>query len=283
MDYMNLEYYDALWQDSMPKDGMQHTKETWNKKAETWFDNPPELQKKKQDLVSEVAGFLFKKGALTQDSRVADIGCGSGDYALEFAKYAKEVVGTDISSRMIDYCKRSALDAGVSNVQFFENDFISDPASEVFGDEKFDLVFTSLTPAMSGLKSVYDIHALSKGWCFNNSFVYRKDLVKNKVLEDVFGKKPNNNWGNSSPYCLFNILWLMGLHPEMTYYTETVNCTYDLNLNTAKYFSQMVIRDKEPDDGTVKKVFEYLASIAQNGKISNETESMFAWTLWKTE
>jgi ubiquinone/menaquinone biosynthesis C-methylase UbiE len=66
---------------------------------------------------------------------VLDIGCGNGDFAISCAKKASNVVGLDVSIKMIRNAKKAAADNKLTNVNFQIEDFFS---FEI--DKKFDYV-----------------------------------------------------------------------------------------------------------------------------------------------
>lgn len=280
MENRDIEYFDKLWFDSQPKDGMVHTKETWDRLSEGWRKDPPDVRAAKFQQCIDLSAYLVERGVITEDSNIIDIGCGSGDYASEFAKTAKWVTCTDISPKMLELCKDTMDACGHKNVDYIDYDFLAMDIDEAGWAKKYDLVFTSLTPAMDGSKSIEKVNQVSRRWCFNNSFVYRKDNLRNAVMESVYGKPVTNRWGNSSTYCLFNILWQMGYTPEVKYYKEVISHEYDLTLEMAKGVTINVIRDREPTQEEVQKTFEHLQTMAVDGKITKTTESLFSWILW---
>lgn len=281
MENRDIKYFDDLWASGQPKDGMKHTKETWDRLAGGWKKDPPEIQEIKDRQCRDMADFLVNRGVITPDSCVIDIGCGSGNYAMKFAKTAKQVTCSDISPKMLEYCKEDADRLGLTNVDYLECDFLNFDVDAAGWENKYDLVFTSLTPAMDGLKSIEKVNKVSRGFCVNNSFVYRKDNLRNAVKENVYGMPVSNKWGNSSTYCLFNILWQMGYHPEVKYYKEIITQTFDLTMDQAKGVTINVLRDHDPTEEEVKKTFDYLMeNMAVDGKITKISESLFAWLLW---
>lgn len=56
--------------------------------------------------------------ALGADEHVLDIGCGTGQTTRDAARRAGEVLGVDLSKRMIDLARRLAADEGVPNARF---------------------------------------------------------------------------------------------------------------------------------------------------------------------
>lgn len=70
--------------------------------------------------------------------RVLDIACGPGFVALEFARYAREVVGVDLTAEMLKQARGLAQQEGLQNVAFRRADVNHLP----FSDATFDLVVT---------------------------------------------------------------------------------------------------------------------------------------------
>ncbi|WP_458413192.1 class I SAM-dependent methyltransferase [Schinkia sp. CFF1] len=92
-------------------------------------------------FVDQLEKDLLINLAQPKASEVAlDLGCGTGIYSLELAKYGLDVIGIDISSKMIKQARNKASDAK-HKITFLEGDFHHLP----FEDEHFDLVFTNIT------------------------------------------------------------------------------------------------------------------------------------------
>lgn len=278
----DLKYFDELWEASKPKDGMTHTRETWDRIAGSWSNYPGKVRAKMDGKVQAITEFLLGKGVLTEDTEVLDLGCGPGSYTMSFAKHAKSVTCSDVSPKMLEYSEENAKNLGLSNVEFKEADFLTQSVEELGWEKKFDLVFTSLTPAMDSLESIEKIERVSRKWAFDNSFVYLEDSLKNEVKENVFGMPvKNNQWGGSSPYCIWNILWLKGKYPEMSYYRESKTQEYGLNEKTAYDIAENIIRDRAPNDEEVARVFDYLKETRPEGKVVRKTNALYAWILWE--
>jgi len=74
---------------------------------------------------------------ITKGLKVLDVGCGDGTTAIPEAKLGADVLGVDISSRLVAAATRRAHDMGLSNIRFQEGD-----ACDLAGvpDKSFDLV-----------------------------------------------------------------------------------------------------------------------------------------------
>ena len=89
-------------------------------------------------IVYEWAAFQRLLPASLADKRVLDLGCGLGYFAREArARGARQVVGVDLSERMLDEARRRTTDAGIVYVRASLEAFSAEPAA-------FDLVVSSL-------------------------------------------------------------------------------------------------------------------------------------------
>ena len=64
-------------------------------------------------------------GCLTPASTVVDLGAGTGRFALSAAAYCGRVVAVDISRVMVEHLRRSAAEAGATNVECVVAGFLS--------------------------------------------------------------------------------------------------------------------------------------------------------------
>jgi SAM-dependent methyltransferase len=89
-------------------------------------------------IVYEWAAFQRLLPASLTDKRVLDLGCGLGYFAREARERgARQVIGVDLSERMLDEARRRTADTGIVYVRESLETFSSDPAA-------FDLVVSSL-------------------------------------------------------------------------------------------------------------------------------------------
>ncbi len=78
---------------------------------------------------------------LREGERLLDLACGSGVHALRFARRGLEVVGLDISPKLVRYCNEQAAAQHLDNVTFVEGDM-----RELTFEEEFDaLVILSVS------------------------------------------------------------------------------------------------------------------------------------------
>ena len=85
-----------------------------------------------------------KRGISFRHKRVLDIGSGSGMYTIRLALEAARVTALDISREMLDVLRTDAEALGLFNIDYVNADWLSFKT-----DEQYDLIFCSMTPALS--------------------------------------------------------------------------------------------------------------------------------------
>ena len=91
---------------------MNREKNFWDKRADRYSQRPvadEETYQKKLAITRE----YFRP-----DSKVLEIGCGTGSTALVHAPYVGHIRATDLSTRMIEIAQGKAKAAGIENVTF---------------------------------------------------------------------------------------------------------------------------------------------------------------------
>ncbi|MBF7049435.1 class I SAM-dependent methyltransferase [Campylobacter volucris] len=109
----------------------------WDKKAKTYARFSLEL--------NEIQKATFEKMGALDGKNIVDIGCGSGVWTLHLAKKAKEVLGVDNASAMLEILKEDALKNDINNIKTINLDFENFYKNNTL---KFDLAFLSMSPAL---------------------------------------------------------------------------------------------------------------------------------------
>ncbi len=154
---------------------------------------------------------------VSENTAIADFGCGPGLYSSRLAKKKAKVTGIDFSKRSIEYAKEFAQKEGLS-INYVNEDYL-----EFDTDERFDLIVMIMCDycALSSeqrLKVLRKFHTLLK--------------PEGKVLLDVYSIKSYEEREEQS-ICENNLLdgfWAAG--------------DYKGYLNTFKYEEDKVILDK---------------------------------------
>jgi SAM-dependent methyltransferase len=282
----NLEYFVTLWEDHKPE-GTKYTSKLWNNRADDWNellrDETP-FKKSLDERVSKVANHLRNRGLLGKDFHVVDIGCGPGRFVVEFAKTADHVLGVDHSDNMLAYAKDYARSIGLENTSYHVCDFKEVDIEKLGWVESFDLVFTSITPAIGDMKSLKKAIKMSRAYCFNSCFIQNKDNLETMIAEELFSLNLENKpkWDGSWFYSLFNILWLEGYYPETFYHKQDSLAMVPVDDELIRYFTLKFSKNFDMHDESIRdKIRDYLHSKAKkDGTIEQHTERLYGWTLW---
>lgn len=145
-------------------------------------------------LPEEYIKLLQKTFQITSKDHIIDLGCGSGDLALNFAKYSSFVEGIDISKTMIDMAKKKDIQEKVTWIHKSVSEFD-------FGIEKYNLIFSfesfHLLPNQKELiqrfaQALKPDGILCIGWA-----MYAFDPPLKDIIEKTFANHgiPWDDWG----------------------------------------------------------------------------------------
>ena len=282
----DFEYFVTLWEDHKPA-GEKYTPELWNSRADDWAEllsSDTPFKRSLDERVSKVADYLRNHGILGEKSQVIDIGCGPGRFVAEFAKTAGHVLGVDHSYKMLTHAKEYARSIGIENTSYHVGDFKEVDIEEARWVENFDLVFTSITPAVGDMKSLQKAMKMSRAYCFNSCFIRNEDDLEAQIAEEVFSVHLKNSmkWNGGWFYSLFNILWLEGYYPETFYHKQNSLEMATVDEELVRYYTMKFSEDFNVNDEAISnKIRDYLHSKAnKDGTIERYTERWYGWTLW---
>jgi len=127
----------------------------WNAQtADYWVGQKSALD----GLLAPLTALLMDAASLSGSEQVADIGCGTGATALQFASkvgITGHVTGIDLSKKLIGSAISAAQNAGVANVTFIEADaarFIFDTQQDLIISRCGVMFFGDLVGAFSNLR-----------------------------------------------------------------------------------------------------------------------------------
>ena len=273
---LDANYFAGLW-GTRQQCRLDHSPEMWNDRAEKWIDDLGVDGLGKPGMNARVdytSRYLRSRGLLGAESAVIDVGCGPGLFVMEFASTVRHAVGLDHSRRFIEYAAMCAKARAIRNVSFVETDFLSlDIEASGFAG-KYDLVFTSITPAATGKGSLEKLMGMSRAYCHNTSFVNVSDTLAERVSLDVFGEEYKPRFDGTGFYALLNLLWLKGYYPETTYYTDSRTETIFPNEENASDCATLCGRF-EPEDTT--KVLRYMEKHGEMERLSDYRYGSILW------
>lgn len=191
----------------------------WDRRADSWESERAKKRKDDGRITSAVA-FLEQRGVLHSGCDVADIGCGPGRFAAAFARKARRVIGLDISEKMAAYGMEHIRSQGLTNAMLRVCDFQTLDIDREGYRNAFDLVFSSMTPAIYNMEGLVKSMEMSRGFCCSITHLYEHNRLHERIMREVFGREPVSRWNGRWFYALFNVLFLMGYYPETSYETR---------------------------------------------------------------
>lgn len=269
-----------------PDEGRRdNRKECWDERAPGWEEGlrSDEIKRKRHDeRTRATVEWLQSFGLLSGDQEIADIGCGPGRFVAEFAEKSKYVLGVDISPRMIEFGQEYLKQRGLMNAGFYAGDFTKLDIREMGWEKRFDLAFSSITPAIRGKKGLDNFIGISRAWCYNSCFVFFRNELHDKILTELFQKEPKREKTSHSYWFkqLFDLLWLRGYLPHVNYYKdhryESLSAESDSAIELARYLLGEDALEENTDI-----ILRYLDKNAdQDGKVLFSSECWFGWLLW---
>ena len=152
---------------------MVKDKDFWNKRSRSFPGH-----REGDTYQAKVLEIIENHGVIFDGSTVLDLGCGSGAYSIRMAKKAKLLTALDISDGMLDNLKKSAEANNITNIEYINIDW-----SDYIPEDKFDIIFASLTPALKDESSAEKILKYTDKWVIN--IVYITPMTSD-VLQGLF-------------------------------------------------------------------------------------------------
>ncbi|MBR2521058.1 MAG: molybdopterin-guanine dinucleotide biosynthesis protein B [Oscillospiraceae bacterium] len=273
--------FDSKW-----RVGEEDSGRSWDARSDDWdrkYRDGSDRGRESSKRVTDTVDFLLARGLIKNDFAVADVGCGPGRYAALFADHAKSVVGIDVSEKMTDYARRYAEETGRKNVSFVTGEFHDMDIKGMGLERRFDLAFSSLTPAVGGVGGLNNFIALSRQWCCNICFVRFENELNDSVLKDVFSRSPRRDKTTHSQWFweMFNVLYLRGYEPEVTYVDQTRRTMQSADLDTARYLAWYLLPPEDRTTRNEEKILSYLKERADtDGFVTEDSFCKYARTVW---
>lgn len=138
------------------------TKESLNLSAKSWhknYDHKFSLDDLQKTPEFEAEFNRFKR-FITRDSSVLDIGAGRGRLAVPLAKEVCKLTAIEPARIYMNTMKNKAARDGVGNMEFSDDLWADFPLQE-----KYDLVYSTWSPAVNDPVSLMKMHEASRGYC----------------------------------------------------------------------------------------------------------------------
>ncbi len=274
-----LNHYLRLQEGGFPESA-QYTASKWNKRADFW-EMERKLLRKNDQRVDAAVEYLTQKGILTPECTIADIGCGPGRFAIAFAQRARWVEGFDISEKMVEYGNAHLQSLNLNNAVLRCCDFGELDIEKEGLTGAFDLVFTSMTPAIHNPQGLCKAMEMSRGWCMNISHVRRDNHLRRQILQEVFHRSVAPRAEGRIFYSLFNSLFLMGYHPETSYITRRKENRVRPDEEYTEYVMEHALSPEEHTAENAAKILSWLQDhVEEDGYLTEISEGVYGQILW---
>lgn len=222
---------------------------------------------------------LEEKQMLKKDSKVLDIGCGVGVYSMAIAPKVESVVGLDLSEKMISYGTQKLEENKIGNVALYQNNWSTFDIKKEGYEQKFDLVFAHMTPAICDAETFEKMNACSKRYCVFCKPTRRNDPVSDEVKRRMGVSASNQRVDNEFLYAV-SMLWQMGYCPELSYEQQVWHIENTFEEACATYINRVKVA-KEVSKQEIKEAKDYLHSIEKDGKIIEDVTTTIATLFWE--
>ena len=283
-----LSYYTSLLDSALP-DTPGHSAAMWDERADEWEKdyNPNGMRasaiRKSDDRIQDTVDYLYGRGLLGPDCDIVDIGCGPGRFAVAFARSARHVTGIDFSERMIHYGVAYARREGMDNTSFLLRDFHTLDIKREGLANRFDLVFSSITPAIHGMDGLIKSMGMSRKYCCNITHIHSDNVLESQMMQDVFGRERPDPWAGHWRwfYATFNTLFLLGYYPEASYYKRTQENVVDAGVARAKLMVRQLLPPEDQTEENLSKIMDWLRSQSDvQDRLMEISEVTYGRLLW---
>ena len=272
---MDIQHFASLWNEG--KAARASGKSFWDNRADEFnklvSNGPPD------ERIRKIVEFMSNNNLLTKDSNVLDIGCGPGGFAIEFAKRSAEVTGLDISNKMLDYAQKNAETSNLTNISFRNLNWDEASLDDYGWRKRFDLVAAINSPGVHDLITLEKMISASKSYCFLSNFVERSNSVQDIIRSEILVQKDPQFYVNTV-YSIFNILWLTGYYPNITYIDTDREHVRSFE-EACTYYGTLFESENYSGDQKNELIKNYLEQISLDGFVREKVRTKTAWIYWK--
>ncbi len=230
---------DVLWTDNY----------TSKKMLESHLNEDFEVSIQNREFINHSVDWIVNHFGVNQNRRVADFGCGMGQYATQLAEKRVDVTGIDFSETFILYAMEVAKQKGL-DINYVQQNYL-----EFETEERFDLItlllcdFCALSPSQRKtiLKKFYkflnpdgsvliDVYSM-------NAFNQREET------ETYEHSRYDGFWSPENYYCFQNIFKYEEEKVVLDKYTIIEEKRTRIVYNWLQYYSENSLRKEFEDNG----------------------------------
>lgn len=217
--------------------------------------------------------YMYREKRLRAGDSVLDIGAGTGGYALEMARFCREVTALDANQECLEVLAENAGQAELGNIT------VQPGFWEAYqGREKYNLVFSALCPAICDTEQLRRMEAYSKRTVCLLSVMrgsyekHRREMIRR------LGIQPAGM--NTEAIYYYNALYLMGRCPDMKCWSSEVQYPLSRQEVLARfpvYFKVFGV----PEEQSLPFLQSYLDENAVDGVLMEECRLNLALISWE--
>ncbi|MDO5695915.1 MAG: class I SAM-dependent methyltransferase [Eubacteriales bacterium] len=275
-----LDRFTALWEaeDPFQNNGLKRRADKWGFDAKQDAETARRLQERLVKRIASARDFLTVHGALASTFHVLDVGAGPLHFTNDFATTVCSVTGLDHSEFLLEAGLEESKRRGLTNVRTCCADFRT--ADIPLAEKGYDLVFSSITPAVGTVSALRKMNQLSRNFCFNSSFLETRNEVRDRIQETVFGTGLDPSMHGERFYALWNMLWLSGYKPVVGYYTERMTEPLRTDAAAAHRMAEEILL-RPVTDVEVERTRVALEELLAAGQTTNVKENTYGYILWQ--
>ena len=122
---------------------------------------------------------------------------------------------------------------------------------------------------------------MSRAWCCNTTHLERRNLLREQIMQDVFGRQLTPQWNGRWFFSLFNILFLLGYDPETSYEKSHRETWVTPDEQYIDFLMEHMLPSEEHTLENVHKITDWIHThLNEDGQIKEVTHSAYGRILW---
>ena len=221
---------------------------------------------------------IERENMVQPNSRILDVGCGTGRYSAALSEKALSVTGIDLSPKMIEFGRENIEKLVIKNVDLICSDWSEFDTLENGFESSFDLVFAHMTPAVSDARTFEKMIRCSKNYGIMFKPTRRTDEISDEIMK--MAEIDRNTLGrDESILYAFGMLWLMGYKPKLEYEEQEWNMKKSFEEACGMYINRVKTYKNISKDEEVK-IKHFLRSKLKDGFIEDKVNTTISVLYW---
>lgn len=230
-----------------------------------------------REFYAGIVDFLEREGYFVRDDTVLDVGSGPGTFAFHFATMARKVTAIDTSKGMLDSLRKGAMEQGIETIETARVDW------KDFQGGEYDLVFSSLSPAIDGPEALLRMESFSRRSCAYITFGHPDERgceLREGIWEELFGERRER--GSYDIRFPFSVLYDGGRSPNLRFFRHTLTWSVPVDQLVEEFVDYFSIFT-EVDDEKRRRIREIAESASPGGTYEREYDQSLLLMYWKPD